>query len=123
MDKIEAEEKHINKLGVIEKAILEKKLIKFGYQGSKDNAPSDRLVHGWVVASRGAIEYLIGWQETGGSGYAIRQYKISEIIDPSISDQEMTHFPEKAANPEKWDNILIEAEVVEPNDKESVEGS
>ncbi len=99
--------------GVVVEAIQNSKMIEFDYQGSKDTSPSKRIVHGWVIATRNKTDYLIGFQETGGTGYAIRQYKMCDIQNPIVSNKDMTEFPSVAANPEKWDNILVEATVVE----------
>lgn len=107
--------------GVVMEAIQNSKVIEFDYQGSKDDSATKRIVHGWVIANRNDTSYLIGYQETGGTGRAIRQYKLCDVQNPVISEKDMTEFPEVAANPEKWDNILVEATVVEKtNDVGSV---
>ena len=99
--------------GIVVEAIQTSKVIEFDYQGSKDTSPSKRIVHGWVIATRNKTDYLIGFQETGGSARAIRQYKLCDIQNPVISEKDKTEFPNVAANPEKWDSILVEATIVE----------
>lgn len=93
---------------LIEQAIIEGKQISFKYKGGKDTKATLRQVHAWVVANRKDTTYLIGHQETGGSGYAIRQYKLDLLEDLKITDVKMSEFPNSDSDPDKWDNILVE---------------
>jgi len=98
----------VTNIELIEQAIIEGKQISFKYKGGKDTKATLRQVHAWVVANRKDTTYLIGHQETGGSGYAIRQYKLELLEDLKITDVKMSEFPNSDSDPAKWDSILVE---------------
>jgi len=102
----------VKKSDIIATAILEGFLIEFDYQSSKDPKPTKRIVNGWLLANRKNTDYLIGHQNEGGTGYAIRTYKLDTIENLKITDKKMDHLPEKAADPKKWDTILAEAKII-----------
>lgn len=106
-------------LGIVIESIENKKVVEFDYQGGKDSVPVKRTVHGWAIATRNGTDYLIGFQEAADNKGGIRQYKTCDIQNPVISEKDMTEFPNVAANPEKWDSILVEATVVEKPKAES----
>lgn len=98
----------ISNIQLLEQAISEGKQVSFKYQGGKDTEATPRQVHAWMVANRKDTDYLIGHQEIGGTGYAIRQYKVESLEDLEITDVNMSEFPTQDSDPSKWDKILVE---------------
>ena len=98
----------MSNIELIEQAITEGKQISFDYQGGKDTEASPRMLHAWMLAERKEMIYLIGHQGAGGSGYAIRQYKLDGLLNLKIEETDASEFPDKAGDPAKWDKIIVE---------------
>lgn len=98
----------MNNIELIEQAINDGKQISFDYQSGKDTKSTPRTLHAWMIAERKETAYLIGHQGSGGSGYAIRQYKLDGLENLKVTDAIMSEFPDKAGDPAKWDKIIVE---------------
>ncbi len=98
----------MSNIELIEQAINTGKQISFDYQSGKDTEASLRMLHAWILAERNGTTYLIGHQGRGGSGYAIRQYKLEGLQNLKIEEADMSEFPDKAGDPAKWDKIIVE---------------
>jgi predicted DNA-binding transcriptional regulator YafY len=98
----------MNNIELIEQAINDGKQISFDYQSGKDTEASLRRLHAWMLAERKDTTYLIGHQGAGGSGYAIRQYKLDGLQNLKIEEADASEFPDKAGDPAKWDKIIVE---------------
>jgi len=104
----------MNNIDLLEQAIKNTNRITFDYQGGKDTEATPRMLHAWMVAERGGTTYLIGHQGAGGSGYAIRQYKVDGLQNLKIVDEDITELPSKDGDPSKWDKILVETTLRSP---------
>lgn len=98
----------MSNIELIEQAINDGKQISFDYKSGKDTKATLRQLHAWMVAERKGTTYLIGHQGAGGSGYAIRQYKLDGLQNVKIEEADASEFPDKAGDPAKWDKIIVE---------------
>ncbi len=102
----------MNNIDILKIAISEGKQVSFDYQSSKDMEASPRQVHAWMVAERKDTTYLIGHQGSGGTGYAIRQYKVDGMKNLKTVNTLLTEFPDNPGDPKKWDKILVETKLI-----------
>lgn len=73
-------------IGMIRKAIGERRLISFGYK------QAIRLVEPHVLGrQRNGTDAFCGWQVAGGSDEAFRLFRLDEIAAINILDDEFSH--------------------------------